>query len=215
MGVKKPKDPAAEPVTVKPIAPDVVPPREDLTTDGTGAVAAAPVSGPKRGRPAKGATRKAEARVRKKRPYVAKEKPDKEPPEPVAVSSPKQRLAGFGVAISLVHMAIATRVPEMALEHREAEQLSGAIDNLCTEFGYEPSSKAGAVLAFAGVAFMVYAPKIGAIQSRRKREKAQRSPPLAAVQPRPENAGPSIEDLETAALLARNTVAADNGGTSH
>lgn len=226
MGIKKPspekgastKAPVeSDGKSAAPASEDAAPPRVDLTYDLTGQVL------PDTTQAASGKVET--VRRREKRKYKARKKADTRKPteavKPPAGANPtaarvasvasgaRNQTAGFAVTISVLHMGLALRVPEMALDRGEAEQLGAALDNLCREFGYKPSAKAAAVLAFAGTAFMVYAPKVAAVRANKGRAVA---PKAAKVEtPAPAPAVPDV-DWEAVALAERTRVANGNGG---
>lgn len=149
------------------------------------------------------------AKARPKRKYTlrAKTQPS-EPPKGAGVkvsAAPRggQQAAGFAVGFTVLHMGLAARVPEMALEAGEAEQLGAALDGVCREFGYKPSAKGAAVLAFAGTALMVYAPKIAAVRARKAAQAPRKAPPKdTPANTVPAQPNPSAVDWETVQLLA-------------
>ena len=157
--------------------------------------------------------RVAKATPRPKRKYKPRAKvtqPEEAPkvasgtPRPAAAANPRQQAAGFAVGITVLHMGLAARVPEMALDKGEAEMLGASLDNLCREFGFKPSAKGAAVLAFAGTAMMVYAPKIAAIRKRRAAEKPQRQArpgSNGAAPPPPQDT--TLDEIEAAVTMAR------------
>lgn len=195
------------------------PPVKDLAPEknGTAPVVVPPV----KDKPAKGAPRKAKAKQRRKRAYVRREPAVVEPEEgsvPVksklgarlteaaSAASSKQQVAGFSVTIAMLHMGLSLRVPEMALEKGEAQLLGGALDELCREFGYTPSTKGAAVLAFAGTVMMVYGPKVSAVRARKRDNHPLRRaayvdpppPPVTAITPAPQ---PQVPDADFQALM--------------
>lgn len=176
--------------------------------------------------PASKPPRQARASTRKKRAYKKRDRvdttkpaePGKVPPQATrsaaTAASPRQQAAGFAVALTVLHMGLAQRVPEMALAKGEAEQLGAALDNVCREFGYKPSAKAGAVLALAGTAFMVYGPKVAAVRARKRREAPAKGKPAPAGSNGATSPHATDEvDWEAVAAVERNRVAAGEGGT--
>ncbi len=160
------------------------------------------------------------AKVRPKRKYtkrasVRPASPEKAPGgKPAAAQLPRgQHAAGFAVAITVMHMGLAARVPEMALLPGEAEQLGAALDGVCKEFGYKPSTKAAALLTLAGTALMVYGPKVAAVRANRP---AKRKPAQAAPTPPPQAQPEGVpemtaEDWEAVQLLASQAPRGDEG----
>ena len=169
------------------------------------------------------------AKVRAKRKYTRRDKAKPIEPQkaaggkPAPAAAPRgQQAAGFAVAITVMHMGLAARVPEMALRPGEAEQLGAALDGVCKEFGYKPSTKAAALLTLAGTAFMVYAPKVAAVRANRPPKaqgKAQTArgttaPPEQAQAPQGAAQAPEMspEDWEAVELLATQAPRGDGGG---
>jgi hypothetical protein len=213
-----------------------IPPRVDMTSDLSGAILPDTTATPGAADAASSPGRKprqARASVRKRK-YKAREKPPPTPDttKPIPSGAPAtgrpsaapgvprgQQAAGFAVTVSVLHMGLALRWPEMALERGEAEMVGASLDNLCREFGYKPSSKGAAVLAFAGTALMVYGPKVAAIRAhsagQAPAKPAQRpaaappSAPAAVPTGAPADAptGEPGPDWDAIALAARTTVA--------
>lgn len=164
------------------------------------------------------------AKVRPRRKYTKRTKSAPVEPQKAAGAKPAQaalprgqQAAGFAVAITVMHMGLAARVPEMALRPGEAEQLGAALDGVCKEFGYKPSAKAAALLTLAGTAFMVYAPKVMAVRANRpqkpKAVRGQSAPPEAAPVPQDgAQAAPTPEDWEAVAILATQAPRGDGSG---